>query len=89
MHNQRHPHQPHPHQPSSMPPHPQSSERQHLNSPPITERDQQLLMELLNNPQEAHNIFSMLQNSPPEVATLGYLILRVWERVQASHTKSD
>ena len=80
MHNPRHPHPPHPHQP----PTPPRSGGERSMSPPITERDQQLLMELLNNPQEAQEIFRMLQNSPPEVATVGYLVLRVFEHFQGS-----
>lgn len=84
MHNPRHPHQPHPHQQPSPPPSHPRSEGQRFNSPAITEEDQQLLMELLNNPQEAQEIFCLLQNSPPELATIGYLVLRVLEKVQGS-----
>ena len=85
MHNPRHPHQPQPHhhQPPSAVPTPRSG-GQRFNAPAITERERQLLMELFNHSQEAQEIFSMLQNSPPELATIGYLVLRVFERVQNS-----
>ena len=49
MHNQRPFHPPHPHQVPANPPRGVESSM----SSPITERDQQLLMALLNNPQEA------------------------------------
>jgi hypothetical protein len=45
----------------------------------VTDEDRQLLLKLLSNPQEAQEMYSMLQNSPPEIANLGYLILRVFE----------
>ena len=82
MHNQRPFHPPHPHQVPANPPRGVESSM----SSPITERDQQLLMALLNNPQEAQHIFRLLQNSPPEVANIGYLVLRVFERFQNSQT---
>lgn len=77
MHTPRHPHPPHGHQPPANPPH---GGREHSMNSLITEKDRQLLMQLLNNPQEAQEMFAMLQNSPPEIANLGYLILRVFER---------
>jgi hypothetical protein len=77
MHTPRHPHQPHGHQPPTNPNH---SGREHSMSSLITDKDRQLLVQLLNNPQEAQEMFSLLQNSPPEIANLGYLILRVFER---------
>jgi hypothetical protein len=77
MHTPRHPHPPHGHQP---PTNAVPGGREHSMSSPITEKDRQLLMQLLNNPQQAQEMFSMLQNSPPEIANLGYLILRVFER---------
>ncbi len=89
MHNPRHHHQPHHHQPHSAHPNPPCAEKQQFNSPPITESDRQLLTELLNNPQEAEEIFGMLQKSPPEVATLGYLVLRILERVEGSLAFED
>jgi hypothetical protein len=46
----------------------------------LKEADLELLKELLNNSDEAQSFYSMLQNSPPEIAALGYLILRVFER---------
>jgi hypothetical protein len=79
MHTPRHPHPPHGHQPPTNAGH-SGREHSHSVSSLITDKDRQLLMQLLNNPQEAQEMFSMLQNSPPEIANLGYLILRVFER---------
>ena len=83
MHNQRHPHQSQQqHQHPGFPPHPSGGDGSM--SSPITEKDRQLLIKLLNNPQEAQDTFRMLQNSPPEIATLGHLILTVFERLPNS-----
>lgn len=76
MHTPRHPHPPHGHQPPTNANHSGREQTPSL----ITDKDRQLLMQLLNNPQEAQEMFNMLQNSPPEIANLGYLILRVFER---------
>ena len=84
MYHPRHPHLPHQHQPHEFPHNPPFSE-DHPSMPNlITDRDHELLKELLDNPEEADSIFHMLENSPPEMAVLGYLVLRVFERVQSS-----
>jgi hypothetical protein len=76
MHTSRHPHPSHGHQ---HPSHFDRSGKEHSTSSLITDEDRQLLLKLLSNPQEAHEMFRMLQNSPPEIANLGYLILRVFD----------
>lgn len=53
------------------------------NLPRLTEQDQELLKQLLGNDEQAQALGGMLQNSPPEIAALGYLILRVFERSQS------
>ena len=53
------------------------------NLPRLTEQDQELLKQLLGNDEQAQAVGGMLQNSPPEIAALGYLILRVSERSQS------
>jgi len=57
--------------------------RGHANLPRLTEQDQELLKQLLGNDEQAQALGGMLQNSPPEIAALGYLILRVFERSQS------
>ncbi|MBC1195051.1 hypothetical protein H0901_07095 [Microcystis aeruginosa BLCCF158] len=53
------------------------------NLPRLTEQDQELLKQLLGNDEQAQALGGMLQNSPPEIAALGYLILRVFEQSQS------
>lgn len=68
-----------------MPPHPP-----HLHphdwgrwQPPLpTERDLQLLQELLGSADEARAVFRLLVACPPEVAAVGGLVLRLFERLQ-------
>jgi hypothetical protein len=49
----------------------------------ITEGDLDLLKEILDNADEAQSLFTMLQNSPPEIAALGYLVLRAFAKTKA------
>lgn len=82
-----HRHPPHP------PPPPPHGHLPHVPHPPVmrteeaqptppllTERDRELLGKLLENEDEAQRLFHLLQNSPSEIAALGHLILRVFER---------
>ena len=85
MYSQQPTHPPHP--PQHQPPNnrrtpPQRPEGESEMNSPITDRDRKLLTKLLNNPQEAQQIYNLLQNSPPEIATLGYLVMRVYEQTQ-------
>jgi hypothetical protein len=74
-----HPHpdrqQPHPHPPTA-------AQGERRNPPLLTERDRQLLGELLENEEQAQGMFMTLQNSPPELAALGFLMLRIFERTR-------
>ena len=52
--------------------------------PPLfTEKDAQLLRQILGSDQEAESFASMLKQSPPEIAALGYLILRAFDHSQS------
>ena len=87
---QQQPHPPHhpPHPPgvAHQPPYPPAMATQGAQGtlPQITDSDRQLLGELLDNEDEAQALFLMLQNSPPEIAALGYLVLRAFERSRPS-----
>lgn len=67
-------------------PHPQHSTGQipvqqgRWQPPLFTEKDDQLLQEILGSREEAESLATMLKQSPPEIAALGYLILRTFER---------
>jgi hypothetical protein len=91
MFGARPPHQerdrpPHPQggQPQQRPPHPQANPQGgERNAPPLlTERDSALLVELLDNEEQAQALFGTLQNAPPELAALGFLMLRIYERTR-------
>jgi len=88
----RHPHPPQPHQPFGHPPQSPGEVRPHppaypqgerRNPTPMTENDYELLRELLGDDQKAQALSRMLQNSPPEIAALGDLVLRVFERTRS------
>lgn len=71
----------HPPQPQgAMPPQGGQSPQGSPLRPLITEADLDLLKEILNNDDEAQSLYAMLQNSPPEIAGLGYLVLRAFEK---------
>lgn len=78
---------PHPNQQGQQrPPHPpetlQGGER---NAPPLlTDRDSHLLVELLGNEEQAQALFGTLQNAPPELAALGFLMLRIYEKTRTN-----
>ena len=84
----RHPPPPYPPPPGAFhhPPYPpaMTAEGNPTALPQVTARDRELLEELLDNEDEAQALFHMLQNSPPEIAALGYLVLRVFERTRSS-----
>lgn len=66
------------------PPHPQAAPQGERNAPPLlTERDSHLLVELLDNEEQAQALFGTLQNAPPELAALGFLMLRIYERTRS------
>jgi hypothetical protein len=69
--------QTHPHPPVAG----QQGERR--NPPLLTEHDLELMKELLENEEQAQGMFSTLQNSPPELAALGFLMLKIYERTRA------
>jgi hypothetical protein len=72
--------------PQAYPPPPQGLQppnQGNYSQPLLKETDLELLKELLNNTEEAQALYYMLQNSPPEIASLGYLILRVFERTKS------
>jgi hypothetical protein len=48
----------------------------------LTERDSALLVELLDNEEQAQALFGTLQTAPPELAALGFLMLRIYERTR-------
>jgi hypothetical protein len=85
-----HPPPPHHHRPHHPPHHHEGSNGHpppppHLGhwQPPLpTERDLALLEQLLGNPDEARSVFRLLQSCPPEVAAIGCLVLRVYERIE-------
>jgi hypothetical protein len=75
---------PHPGQGQQRPPHPQADPQGERNAPPLlTERDSHLLVELLDNEEQAQALFGTLQNAPPELAALGFLMLRIYERTRS------
>ena len=71
------------HQPPGPPQPPMGNERSHWHPPLATEQDLALLRTLLSSDEEAQSLVQILQNSPPEIAALGYLMLRILERSQA------
>jgi hypothetical protein len=79
-----------PHPPQDRPPHPQGSQQGerrggNTNTPPLlTDRDRQLLGELLDNDEQAQALFGTLQSAPPELAALGFLMLRIFERTRST-----
>ncbi|WP_310487770.1 hypothetical protein [Chamaesiphon sp. VAR_69_metabat_338] len=83
--NQERPPHPQGGQQQQRPPHPQGGQQQggERNAPPLlTERDSQLLVELLGDDEQAQALFGTLQNAPPELAALGFLMLRIYERTR-------
>jgi hypothetical protein len=69
------------------PPHPQANQQGgERNAPPplLTERDSHLLVELLGDEEQAQALFGTLQNSPPELAALGFLMLRIYEQTRST-----
>mgnify|MGYP001592275128 CR=1 FL=1 len=90
-HPHHHPPPPH-HHPPPPPPHegwdgppppPPPHHWGHWQPPLPTERDLELLNQLLGNSDEARSVFRLLQSCPPEVAAIGCLVLRVFERIEA------
>ena len=78
-----HPNQERPLHPQGNPPGNPQGERN--NQPPLlTEHDRQLLGELLDNDEQAQALFGTLQNAPPELAAIGFLLLRVFERTRST-----
>jgi hypothetical protein len=77
---------PHPTDRDRRPPHPQANPQgERSDSPPLlTDRDRHLLVELLGDDEQAQALFGTLQNSPPELAALGFLMLRIFERTRPS-----
>ena len=76
--------QPHP-QPHSQHPMGQISPQQGRWQPPLfTEKEDQLLQEILGSKDEAESLATMLKQSPPEIAALGYLIVRAFERSKSN-----
>jgi hypothetical protein len=77
-----------PHPPQDRPPHPQGDRRGSSNSTNtpslLTDRDRQLLGELLENDEQAQALFGTLQSAPPELAALGFLMLRIFERTRSA-----
>ena len=82
-HHHRHPHPPH-HQHNGPPPPPHHYERAHWQPPLPTEHDLQLLEELLGNVDEARAVYRILTSCPPEVAAIGGLVLRLFERISTA-----
>jgi hypothetical protein len=77
-----HPPQPHHHHPS----HPADNAcAQNTWRPPLpTERDRSLLTELLGSEQEAQALLQTIQSSSPDIAAIGYLMLRVLEQARSN-----
>ncbi|WP_309732206.1 hypothetical protein [Chamaesiphon sp. OTE_75_metabat_556] len=67
------------------PPHPQAAPQGERNAPPLlTDRDSHLLVELLGDEQQAQALFGTLQTAPPELAALGFLMLRIYEKTRTN-----
>jgi hypothetical protein len=94
MFGSNHPHPPHEHH---IPPHPvypphhhppRPDANNHSESPwrpPLpTERDRELLTELLGTEEEAQALLQTIQAASPATAAIGYLMLRVLEQTHAS-----
>jgi hypothetical protein len=82
--NQERPPHPQGGQQQQRPPHPQGGQQQGERSAPplLTERDATLLVDLLGDDEQAKALFGTLQNAPPELAALGFLMLRIYERTR-------
>ncbi len=73
--NPQHPHPPQPPSRGQMPP-----QEGRWQPPLFNDKDDELLREILGSNDEAESISNMLKQSPPEIAAIGYLVLRAFER---------